>query len=182
MGTALAERRHESSRIRSPSGPTCPLDVISGCRGHVPHEHHLKLADIHAELKRRRATEHVHLSVQELLLQLGCRPVVQLGGMLLRPHRDRFSLSIEDPIVILSPQPGGIDRAERPLAPVGWADSADIVERKPSTAVAEVPLRIRLDQRRGDLPSFRIHQGADTLAVDVVLNEIPAEDRTSARG
>src|SRR5690606_37430420 len=61
----LGEGDHQGGAAGPPAGPAGPLHVVGSRRGDVAHEHRLHLADVDAELERRRATERVDLAPDE---------------------------------------------------------------------------------------------------------------------
>ena len=63
---------------------TRPLPIIAGARRHVPHQHHVQSANIHAQLQGWRCHQAVQVSILPFKLPLNAGPLLcrDLGGML----------------------------------------------------------------------------------------------------
>ena len=78
---AAAAVGDSKSRTFTASGPTYSLSIVEGFRRDIAKKDGIEIAQVHAQLKGRRATQDMEFALLEVLLKLSCLLMVKLRCM-----------------------------------------------------------------------------------------------------
>jgi len=90
MGAALGIGKGKCSTASLAASPARSLQVVRCAWRNIPHQYHLKAAEIHPEFKCSRTAEQIYLSSRKTILDLTCLIGPPLRSMLLGPQGNRL--------------------------------------------------------------------------------------------
>lgn len=140
VGTTFRISQDQCRRCGATTCPSSPLDVIRCLWWHVPKNHGLQFTYIDAELKSRRAREHVDSARDELALDLRCLCGFPLGRMLLGGKWDCVKSAIDRAVVIgIVLHWWDFEFTQSPIAGSMRAEIANVVRAQASARGTLVP-------------------------------------------